>query len=92
MKPRCTCFRVRVGSITVSRYRNTRRLTLDIEFGIIDETAWKPTWKSGKTLQEQSGKAIRLEVDRTLMQGRAASITAVKPSGNLAITWGEIKL
>ena len=67
-------------------------MTLDIEFGIIDETAWKPTWKSGKTLQEQSGKAIRLEVDRTLMQGRAASITAVKPSGNLAITWGEIKL
>ena len=29
---------------------------------------------------------------RTLRQGLAVSITAVKLSGNLAITWGKIKL
>lgn len=28
---------------------------------------------------------------RTLMQGLAVSITVVKLSGNLAITWGKIK-
>ena len=29
---------------------------------------------------------------RTLMQGLAVSMTVVKLSGNLAITWGKIKL
>ena len=29
---------------------------------------------------------------RTLMQGLAVSITAIKLSGDLAITWGKIKL
>jgi hypothetical protein len=41
-----------------------------------DNTAWKPTWKSGKTLQEQSGKAIRLEVEL-----KSARIFAIR--GNL---------
>ena len=35
----------------------------DCEMFCDDDTAWKPVWKDGKTLQAQSGKAIRLEVE-----------------------------
>jgi len=30
-----------------------------------DNTAWTPTWKSGKSLSQQSGKLLRLEVELT---------------------------
>ncbi len=30
-----------------------------------DDTAWTPTWKSGKTLGQQPGKLLRLEVELT---------------------------